>query len=406
MECKLCNSTNLELFLDLGLIPLVDRFLSKEELKEEEKFYPLNVHLCKDCGLAQLGYVVPAEELYNENYAYESGTTKKRRENYQEFAEYVCKKFNLVPGSFIVDIGSNVGILLDSFKSLGMKVLGIDASPNVVKIANSKGIETFEGFFDEKIVKKIISSKQKAKVITATNLFAHIQNYFYFTKSLKNLLSDDGIFIFQVPHFLQLIKNLEYDTIYHEHISYFSLKPLIQFFERFDMELFDVMETDIDGGSIRCFVRKTKENKISSNLKNLLRIEDEERIYSIDRLKEFSNNVKKQKEELTKLLVSLKNDNKKIVGLSAPAKGMTLLNYCKIDNLFLNYITEKSSLKIGKFTPGTHILVEPDQKLLDDKPDYALILAWNFAEEIMKNLEDYHKEGRKFIIPIPHPKII
>lgn len=402
----MCESTNLELFLDLGFIPLVDRFLTQQELNEPETLYPLNLRICNDCGLVQLGYIVPAEKLYDENYAYESGTTTKRRESYLELATYVCKNFDIPTNSLVVDIGSNVGVLLECFKSNKMKILGIDPSGNVVKIANSKGIETLEGFFNSEMIKKILSSKPKPHVVTATNLFAHIQNYRLFIEDLKNFLREDGIFVFQVPHFLQLLNNLEYDTVYHEHISYFGLKPLIKFFKKYDMEIFDVLETDIDGGSIRCFVGRAGFREISNNVNTILEKEEKSQIYSKEKLEKFAIDVKNQKKQLNNLLISLKQDNKRVVGLSAPAKGMTLLNYCKIDNHILDYVTEKSELKIGKYTPGMHIYVEPDQKLLDDKPDYALILAWNFADEIMKNLEDFHKAGGKFILPIPSPKII
>jgi len=406
MKCRLCHSTNLQLFIDLGLIPIVDKFISKKDLNQPEIFYPLNVNLCKDCGLAQLGYIVPAEKLFNENYPYDSRMTRTRKDSYHQLATYICKKFKLPKNSFIIDIGSNTGLLLDSFKKMGMQVLGVEASSNVAKIANSSGIETMVGFFDSGVVEEIISRKQRAQIVTATNVFAHIQDYDSFAKALKKLLSDDGIFVIQVPHFLQLLKNLEYDTIYHEHVSYFGLKPLIQFFTRFDMEIFDVIEEPIDGGSIRCFVSKKGQKSISSNVNKILKSEQEAQIYSIDRLQKFAADVKKQKKELMNLLLDLKHKNKRIVGVSASAKGITLLSYCKINGDILSYITEKDKLKIGKFVAGLRIPVESDEVLLHDKPDYALLLAWNFSEEIMKNLEDYRKGGGKFIIPIPNPRVV
>ncbi|MGI0021284.1 MAG: class I SAM-dependent methyltransferase [Nitrososphaeraceae archaeon] len=405
MKCRMCHRTDLELFLDLGFIPRVDRFLTPEELNEPEVFFPLSVYLCKSCGLAQLGYIVPAQELFNGNYAYESSTTKGRRDNHLQLANYVCNEFKIPKNSLIVDIGSNVGMLLEFFKQNGMHVIGVDASSNVAQIGNSKGIKTIIGFFNDKIVRDILAENGQAAVITATNVFAHIQDYDSFMLALTSLLSDDGIFVFQVPHFLQLVRHLEYDTIYHEHISYFGIKPLIRFFERFDLELFDVIETEIDGGSIRCFVSRKGKRTISNNIKRILDTEEKERIYSLERLKKFAEDVKTQKKLLIELLVSL-GKNSKIVGIGAPAKGMTMLNYCKIDADVLDYVTEKSSLKIGKFTPGMHIPVKPDDILLEDKPDYAVIFAWNFAEEIMKNLEGYKKAGGKFIIPIPHPRIV
>ena len=406
MKCKMCDSEKLELFLDLGFVALVDRFLSFEELNESETLYPLNVCICHNCGLVQLGYVVPAEKLFNENYAYESGTTQKRQKSYDDFANYITTQFRLPKESLVIDIGSNAGVLLSCFKERGMRVLGIDPSTNIVKIANEKGIETLDGFFDDEMVTKILSKKIKPKVVTATNAFAHVQDYNAFTKSLIRLMDDESIFVFQVPHFLHLIENLEYDTIYHEHLSYFGLKPLKKFFEKFDMEIFEILETDLDGGSIRCFVGKKNKWPISPNLKKISEKEEEKQIYSIERLKKFAKDAQNQKNALLKLLVELKSDGKKVVGVSAPAKGMTLLNFCKIDDNLIEYLTEKSILKIGKFSPGMHIRVEPDSKILDEQPDYALILAWNFADEIMKNLQKFKDGGGKFIIPIPYPKII
>jgi len=406
LKCRMCNSEKLELFLDLGNIPRVDRFLSSKELDQTEQSFPLTVYLCEDCGLAQLGFVVPASKLFNEEYAYESSTTKNRRENHNQLAKDVCNDFKIVEKSLVVDIGSNVGVLLHCFKNLGMQVVGVDASSNIVKKANDNGIETILGFFNKGIVDKIINKHHKASIITATNLFAHIQNYELFMIDLKQLLETDGIFVFQVPHFLKLIKNVEYDTIYHEHISYFGLKPLIKFFEEHQMELFDVVETDIDGGSIRCFVSHKGQFTKSLNINKILMEENNEEIYNIKRLKKFEKDVIQQKADLKKMLEQLKHDGKKIVGVGAPAKGITLLNYCNIDKDILEYLTEKSSLKIGKFCPGMHIPVVTDEKLLEDKPDYALILAWNFAEEIMNNLKEYKKLGGKFLIPIPTPKIV
>lgn len=406
MKCVFCNSLELEKYLDLGHIPLVDKFLSSDELNQPEIFYPLNVCLCKNCGLSQLGYKIPPEKLFNKEYAYESSTTKTRRESYTELAEFTCKIAEIKQDQVVVDIGSNVGVLLNAFKNLGMKTIGIDASENIVKKANSIGITTLLGFFDNNIAEKVLSDVGKAKIVTATNVFAHIQDYDSFMTALKKILDEDGIFMFHVPYFLHLIKNLEYDTIYHEHVCYFGLKPLITFFKRYDMEIFEVIESDLDGGSIRCFVCHKNKRAVSKNIKQMLEKENEEDIYSLDRLQDFSKQVLKQKNDLLKLLIDLKNNGNHIVGLSAPAKGITLLNYCKIDSYFLDYITEKAPLKIDKYTPGMHHHIRSDEHLIKDMPDYALILAWNFANEIMDNLREFRDAGGKFIIPVPSPKIV
>ena len=401
----MCESEKLKLILDLENIPIVDNFLTNEMLNKSETLYPLNVYFCKECGLVQLGYIIPAEKLFNEDYAYESGTTESRKKNHFHLAEYICKTYDIGKKSLVVDIGSNVGVLVNYFKELGMRSIGVDASANIVEKANKNGNETILGFFNSEIVDKIKKEKGEATIVTATNLFAHIQDYFSFIENLKNLLKMDGIFVFQVPHLLHLIKNLEYDTIYHEHISYFSLKPLMKFFQKYEMELFEVIETDIDGGSIRCFIGNKGKREISNNIKRILKDEEDEGIYSLDRLKKFANDVGLQKRQLRSLLNNILDEDKTIIGIGAPAKGITLLNYCKIDKDMLEYITEKAELKIGKFVPGMHIPVKNDDVLIQDKPDYALLLSWNFADEIIKNLKTKFGFKGKFIIPIPFPKI-
>lgn len=402
----MCKSSKLKEFLDLGNIPLVDRFLTRSELYKKEMFYPLKVCICITCGLAQLSYVVPARVMYNSNYAYESSITKHRTKIYFKMANDICRKFKLKPDSLIVDVGSNVGLLLKGFKQQRMRVLGIEPSSNVARIAKRNGIETINDFFSKKTVLNTLKREGNAAVVTATNVFAHIHNLDSFMTLCKKLLSDEGIFVFQVPYFLHLLENNEYDTIYHEHVSYISVKPLVKFFKKFDMELFDINEVDIDGGALRCYVGKKGLRPISNKIQKFIRLEKRMGIHSLRRLREFGRGVQTQRKLLLRMLFMLKNENNRIVGISAPAKGNVLLNYCKIDNEFLDYVTEKSELKIGKYTPGTHIKVLPDDFLTKDKPDYGLILAWNFSSEIIKNLKKFRKGGGKFIIPIPYPKIV
>ncbi len=407
MKCRFCHSEDLELFLDLGFTPLGNKFLTYEDLQKPEINYPLQVYLCNSCKLSQLGYVPPPEEVYNENYAYEAGITKLRREHHFEMAESIVRKYELPKNSFVIDIGSNVGILLEGFKNQGMTVLGVDASNNVAEIARKKGIETITGFFGKKISQKILEDKsKKANMISATNVFAHINDYDDFITGIKNILDDDGIFVFQVHYFLDLVKKMQYDMIFHEHILFESLKPLITLFERFDMDLFDVERYSLDGGVIRCFVCKKNKRSISENVKNLLKIEEESKIHSIESLKEFAKKVRKHREKLIELLSQIKKEGKRIIALSMPAKGVALLNYCKIDNRLLDYATERSGLKIGKFAPGNHLQIKEDTELMKDNPNYALILAWNFEKEIIENNKEFLEKGGKFIVPIPEPRIV
>ncbi len=406
LHCRMCDSQKLTDFLDLEHSPPSDRFLKEEELHTGEAHYPLKVLLCDECGFIQLRHVVSPVILYQINYPYEANITKRGKEHFYKMAEEVCKKFNLPKSSFVIDIGSNVGVLLSGFKIQGMRVLGVDPAKNIAEIANANGIETIPEFFGCEVVPQIVKSKGKADIITATNVFAHIGNLNDFMKAIDMQLSERGVFVFEAPYFVDLFNHLEYDTIYHEHLGYLSIKPLVKFFNKHEMELFDVERVTIHGGSIRVFVGRKGVYQVSDNVNKLLTLEQETGIYNLESLRNFSKKVSQHRHDLISLLVDLKKQGKKIVGVSAPAKGNTLLNYCKIGTQYLDYLTEKSNLKIGTYSPGMHIPVVSDNRLLKDKPDYALLLAWNFADEIIKNNQEYVKQGGKFIIPIPEPKIV
>lgn len=404
-KCRMCNG-HLKRFLDLGVTPLADAFLKEEQLSEPEKYYPLRVCTCLSCGLAQLDYVVPGDELYRKNYPYLSSTTKTGKEHFHGMARDICKKFSFGKSNFAIDIGSNIGVLLEGFKNEGLKVLGIDPATNIAKLANESGIETLPEFFNSSTAKKVLKKYGKADVVTGTNVFAHVDELDDMVSAVKELLKDSGIFVIEVPYLVDLIEKLEYDTIYHEHLSYVSVKPLVKYFAKFNMEVFDVQRYPIHGGTIRVFICSRGKRKISKNVNELIKLEEKAEIYSLERLKKFEQDVLKQRGELVKLLGGIKKQGKRIVGLGAPAKGNTMLNFCRIGTEYLDYLTEKTHIKLGLYTPGTHIKIFEDRKILEDMPDYALILAWNFADEIMKNMEAYKKKGGKFIIPIPQPRIV
>lgn len=401
----MCKSNNMPKFLDLGFSALSDNFLTVEQLEQPEIFYPLTVHSCLDCGLCQLGYVVPPELMFNENYPYDSSTTKTGREHFTKMGVDICDRFNLKPNSFVIDVGSNAGVLLSGFKSKGMRVLGIEPSSKLANAAIKNGIDSIIEFFSKKLVKKILDDYGKVSVITGTNVFAHIDDLDDFMITADSLLVEDGIIVIEAPYLLRLIENLEYDTIYHEHLSYLSVKPMIEFCKKFGFEVFDTEEQTIHGGTLRYFIGRKDNRKVSQNVSNCIKIEDEREIYSEKKLQNFARSVKDHRTALLQLLHELKINGKKIVAISAPAKGNTLLNYCKIDSEILDYVTERNPLKVGKFTPGMHIPVYSDEKL-EDQPDYALILAWNFADEIIQNNSKYREKGGKFIIPIPKPVIV
>jgi len=405
-RCRICGSNNLFEFLDLGFTPPVDQFLREDQLRQPETHYPLTVLMCEECSLAQLSYVVPGEVLYRRDYPYESSMTQSGQLHWDEFAETVCNCYSISEGDLVVDIGSNVGVLLGSFAKQGANILGIDPASNIVRIAEKRGIETWDEFFSLNVAEKAVREKGNASVITATNVFAHVDDLKSFMQAVDILLSKNGIFIFEAPYFGNLINFLEYDTIYHEHLSYLLLKPIIKLASQFGMEVSDVLERDIHGGSFRVFISRIGEHKINERVQKFLRRESNSKWSCPATLKEFSKKVNRNRDDLTSMLNSLKSSGKKVAAVSAPAKGMTLLNYCRIGPESLNFVTEKSTLKIGRYCPGVHIPVLDDDALTNNKIDFELLLVWNFSKEIMNNLKKLRERGGKFIIPIPQPRIV
>lgn len=406
MNCRMCNGDRLHMFLDLGFTPPADQFRRTDQLREPDIYYPLQVYMCDDCGLAQLGFVVSPEVLYRNDYPYESSTTKTGHEHWMQFAASVIKRFELTSEDLVVDIGSNVGVLLGAFKDNGVRVKGVDPAANIAMLARERGIDTLCDFFNFETVDAIKAKSGRASVITATNVFAHVNDLNVLVKDIKSLLTPEGIFIFEAPYFLHLLEKNEYDTIYHEHLSYLSLRPLIPFFHKHGMEVFDVEQVDIHGGSFRVYTALKGRQQVSRRVEKMLVDEERHAIHSHKMLEQFSGRVRQQKKDLMWLLHSLKHEGANIACVSAPAKGMTLLNYCGIGSDMLDFVTEKSPLKIGRYTPGSHIPVISDAALLKGKPDYVLLLAWNFADEIIKNLHEYRQQGGKFIVPVPTPVII
>lgn len=404
--CRVCNSTDLAQFLDLGFTPPADRFLRREQLAEPETHYPLTVNLCQCCGFVQLGQVVSPEVLYRQDYPYESSITRSGQAHWNEFARTVVQRFGLTADDLVADIGSNVGVLLSAFRANGPRILGVDPASNIVRIAERNGVETINEFFNQAVAADIRKATGPATVITGTNVFAHVDDLAGFMRAVDHLLNERGVFIFEAPYFVNLVGQLEYDTIYHEHLSYLSLRPLVPFFRKFGMEIFDVEQRDIHGGSFRVYVARRGQHPVCDEVQHLLDLEKQAGIHSLDTLNAFADRVARNRQDVLNFLRGLRQQGKTIAAVSAPAKGMTLLNYCRLGPETLDFATEKSTLKIGRFTPGTHIPVVPDSELMARKPDYVLLLAWNFAKEIIRNLDAYREAGGKFIIPIPHLKVL
>jgi hypothetical protein len=308
--------------------------------------------------------------------------------------------------SLVVDIGSNDGTLLKCFDALGTRTLGIEPATNIAKIASGQGIETINDFFTENTARQI-AEERTAKAILATNVFAHVNDLDGFVGGIDALLDKDGVFVIEVPYLLDLLQKMLFDTIYHEHLSYFAIGPLAKLFDRFHMRIVDVKRIQSHGGSVRIYVRRSSpEITPNESVKHLL---GQERRFGLSRQRtyaDFASQVSVTKGKLVSMLRQLKSEGRRIAGYGAPAKGNTMLNYCGIGADILDYIVDESPLKHGLYTPGMHIEVLPTKHLREDRPDYALLLAWNYAKEIFEREQDFQRSGGKFIVPIPDPTII
>ena len=403
--CRICGSPDLQQFLSLGKMPLANAFLRADQLTGKEPSFPLDVYLCESCSLVQLRDVVDPGLMFQE-YVYFSSTSESFVAHFQNFAAEVHHRFELGSDSLVIDIGSNDGILLKPFQQLGVRVLGIDPAQNVARLATQQGIETLPMFFGRETAEGIRKKRGAARVITANNVFAHVNDLDDFVTAVGILLSQDGVFIIEVPYLGDLLEKNLFDTIYHEHLSYFSVKPLMRLFEKHGMEIFDIQKVKSHGGSVRVFVRrKNPTGGIEPAVQSFLRAEEKLRLYSPETWRRFANSIAQNKTELKILLDGVKVQNKVVAGYGAPAKGNTLLNYFGIGISEIAYIVDDSPYKQGLFTPGTRIPVVAPSRLVDEPPDYILILAWNFAEGIMNKLSSFQKAGGKFIIPVPQPRI-
>lgn len=402
--CRACNSKKLLLFLQLGPTPAPNGFLKSFHRHKAEKFYPLDVAFCEDCGLVQLAHVVSPKIMFR-NYVYIPSTSETMRNHFASLAKQAVKIANVKAGDMIVDIGSNDGTLLKSFQMLGMKILGVDPAENLVKKANKEGVNTVCALFTKEVATQIKKDYGQAKIITATNVIAHIHDLHDFFEGIKVLLTDDGFLIAEFPYLVDLIDKVEFDTIYQEHLSYFSITPFEKLLKHHGLHLIDVQRLPIHGGSVRVFVSK-KPQKVSDRVKKIIQLEKNKGMLSAQTYLKFRRKVDRVRHELVQLLWKLRLDNKQIVGYGASAKGNIILNYCRIGPETLDYIVDSIPYKQGKFTPGMHIPIFPESRLLKDKPAYTLLLAWNFADEIIKKQTEYRKRGGKFILAIPKLKIV
>lgn len=402
--CRICGSKKLYKFLSLGPTPLANSLLNESKLTKPELYYPLDVYFCDNCNLIQLSDVVPPDIMFRD-YMYVTGASKPMELHFTRLVKDIMEKFDTCKDSLVIDIGSNDGTLLQCFSKFDLRTLGIEPASNIAKISEKKGIPTVNDFFNEKCAIKVQKDHGKAEIITATNVFAHVDDLETILRGIIHLLSDNGIFVIEVPYLKNLLENIEFDTIYHEHLSYFAVRPLVYLFEKFGMRIVDIKNIPSHGGSIRVFVKKSSKDH-SQNVIRMLSAEKKARLDSIETYMRFAEKVALIKEELVKLLKKLKDKNEKITGYGATAKGNTLLNYCQIGTGLLDYITDTTPFKQGRYTPGMHIPILPEERFHEDPPDYALLLAWNYADAILQKEKKYIENGGRFILPTPKPRVI
>lgn len=385
--CRLCKSKELVMFLDLGHHPHSDNFRKSKDLPETT--YPLRLVQCQACQFVQLDFTVSPDVLYDSDYLYESSITKTADKHWNEFADTVITKIK--PGlGRVLDIGSNDGTLLSKFKERGMFVRGIDPCKDITDIANSRGIPTVTALFSKEALEG-----EKFDIITGSNVFAHIDDLDKVIEDVKALLNPDGVFIFESPYLGEFIKGLQYDTVYHQHLSYLAVKPLVEFLDKFDMEIFDIDFTPIHGGCFRCYIARKGERTVQPIVQETVDKEN----FTLDVLKDFAKKVEQNKIELMRIVLEFKKQGKSIVGISSPAKGMTLLNYTGIGK-YLDFVTDVSKLKQGRYTPGNQLLIKSDKDLTGE--EIGICLAWNFFDEIKKNVPQI----KTWINPNPNPHVI
>ena len=406
-RCRLCNSKNLEDVIELSPTPPGNNFLSKKQLNEPENFYPLIVRFCQNCSHVQLADVVNPEILFQDDYKYVSGTSPVFVDHFRQYVKDILAKYSFPSGALIGDIGSNDGTCLQFFKEKGFNVLGVDPATEIAARATAQGILTVAEFFSEKVGKNILEQYGQAHLITSHNTCAHVDNLVDLVRGVRNWLHDDGLFVCEVGYLLDVYNNNWFDTIYHEHLDYHSVKPFVSFFKSLDMELISVERISPQGGSIRLYVQKDNgPYKKDSSVQEIIHLEESLGLDNVEIFRVFNNRNNANKEVLTSILRSIKDEGKHIAGYGAPTKSTTLLSHFNIGKNILDFIVDDNPLKQGKFSPGFHIPIMNSDELYEKMPDYLVILAWNFSESIMRKHKNYKDRGGKFILPMPEAHIV
>jgi len=405
-SCLFCRAPLRITFVDLGMHPLCESYVSEDKLNQMEPFYPLHVFVCEQCFLVQLHEYVSPADIFTE-YAYFSSYADSWVQHAKRYTEMIVERLKLTPKSFVVELASNDGYLLQHFVAKGIPVLGIEPAANVAKVALQKNVPTLVKFFGQQTARELVAEGKRADLVLGNNVLAQVPDINDFVAGIKILLAPQGMVTIEFPHLMKLMEENQFDTIYHEHFFYFSLITAERIFAAHGLTLVDVEEIPTHGGSLRIYGHhaEDKTHSVTERYRELVKREQAAAVERLDTYAIFAENVKETKRKLLEFLIEAKRKGKKIVGYGAPGKGNTLLNYCGIRSDFLDFTVDRSPYKQGKFLPGTHIPILHPDRIREAKPDYVLILPWNFKDEIMQQVSYIREWGGQFVVPIPEVKV-
>jgi SAM-dependent methyltransferase len=403
-RCRSCGSADLKPFLDLGSTPLADALVKPSECEQTEGSFPLAVAFCGECTLVQILETVDPEVVFQRDYPYYSSFSDALLRHSRDNALDLMERRHLGSGSLVVELASNDGYLLKNFVEAGIPVLGIDPAEGPAEVARKIGVETMNDFFSLDLARKLASEGRRADVLVANNVLAHVADTNGFVEGIAALLKDNGVAVIEMPWVRDLIEHREFDTIYHEHLCYFSATALDSLFRRHGLYLNDVRHLDIHGGSLRIYVEPVENVGIA--VKKMLAQEATEGLSGFDYYRDFADRVLALRGELRDVLSRLKSEGHSIAAYGAAAKGSTLLNFFDLGTDLIDFVVDRNTHKQGKLMPGVHIPIHAPEKLLEDQPDYVLMLTWNFRDEILQQQQEYLSRGGQFIIPIPAVEIV